>query len=159
VPLLNVRLSPDDARRAAELREEGVQISDVVREAIRAEYLRRRPGGPGNRRPSLKRGIVLCEPVLTEACFLLNHPVQRARLQRLVIEIGMSPPAIEDEKELRGEVFGWLARYSEHEPDWADGYLAVVSERQKGARVWTYDREFRTTWRRSDGTRIPLAVR
>ena len=106
-----------------------------------------------------KRGIVLCEPVLTEACFLLNHPVQRARLQRLVIEIGISPPAIEDEKELRLEVFGWLARYSEHEPDWADGYLAVVSERQKGARVWTYDREFRTTWRRPDGTRIPLAVR
>jgi len=53
VPLLNVRLSPDDARRAAELREDGIQISDVVREAIRAEYLRRRPGKPGKRRPSL----------------------------------------------------------------------------------------------------------
>jgi hypothetical protein len=53
VPLVNVRLSPDDARRAAELREDGVQISDVVREAIRAEHLRRRPGKPGNRRPSL----------------------------------------------------------------------------------------------------------
>jgi predicted nucleic acid-binding protein len=106
-----------------------------------------------------KRGIFLCEPVLTEACFLLNHPVQRARLQRLVIDLGMSPLAIEDEKELRLEVFRWLARYSEHEPDWADGYLAVVSARQKGARVWTYDREFRTTWRRPDGTRIPLAVR
>jgi len=53
MPLLNVRLSPEDARRAAELREDGIQISDVVREAIRAEYLRRRPGRPGNRRPSL----------------------------------------------------------------------------------------------------------
>jgi hypothetical protein len=53
VPLLSVRLSPDDARRAAELREDGVQISDVVREAIRAEYLRRRPDRPANRRPSL----------------------------------------------------------------------------------------------------------
>jgi hypothetical protein len=53
VPLLNVRLSPDDARRAAELREEGIQISDVVREAIRAEYLRRRTRKPGRRRPSL----------------------------------------------------------------------------------------------------------
>jgi hypothetical protein len=53
VPLLNVRLSPEDARRAAELREYGIQISDVVREAIRAEYLRRRPGEPGHRRPSL----------------------------------------------------------------------------------------------------------
>jgi hypothetical protein len=53
VPLLNVRLSPDDARRAAELREEGIQISDVVREAIRAEYLRRRSRKPRQRRPSL----------------------------------------------------------------------------------------------------------
>jgi hypothetical protein len=53
VPLLNVRLSPDDARRAAELREEGIQISDVVREAIRAEYLRRRSRASTLRRPSL----------------------------------------------------------------------------------------------------------
>jgi predicted nucleic acid-binding protein len=74
----------------------------------------------------------------------LSHPVQRARLQRLIIEIGMTPLLIEDEKELRLEVFGWLARYAEHEPDWADGYIAVVSERHKGARVWSYDREFRT---------------
>jgi hypothetical protein len=53
MPLVNVRLSADDARRAAELREDGVQISDVVREAIRAEYLRRRPGKSRDRRPSL----------------------------------------------------------------------------------------------------------
>ncbi len=102
---------------------------------------------------------IVCEPVLTEACFLLSHPVQRARLERLIVQIGMSPLAIEDEKELRLDVFEWLARYAEHQPDWADGYLAVVSGRQKDARVWTYDREFRTTWRRPDGTRIPLATR
>jgi hypothetical protein len=53
VPLLNVRLSSDDGRRVAELREDGIRISDVVREAIRAEYLRRRPGQQGGRRPSL----------------------------------------------------------------------------------------------------------
>jgi predicted nucleic acid-binding protein len=82
--------------------------------------------------------------------------VQRARLERLVVEIGMTPPAIEDEADLRRDVFRWLARYAEHKPDWADGYLAVVSERKKDARVWTYDREFRTTWRRPGGTRIPL---
>ena len=51
-----------------------------------------------------------------------------------------------------------LARYRDHDPDWADGYLAVVSGKRKGSKVWTYDREFRTTWRRPDGTRIPLAV-
>ena len=106
-----------------------------------------------------KRGIVLCEPVLTEACFLLSHAVQRARLARLVGETGMAPLALEDEADLRLEVFRWLARYAEHEPDWADGYLAVVSEREKDARVWTYDREFRTTWRQPGGARIPLAVR
>src|SRR2546430_11649882 len=55
------------------------------------------------------------------------------------------------------EVFGWLMRYHEHDPDWADGYLAVVSEKERGSRVWTYDREFRTTWRRPGGTRVPLA--
>ena len=106
-----------------------------------------------------KRAIVLCDPVLTEACFLLSRPAQRARLERLIVELGMTPLAIEDATELRLEVFRWLTRYGEHEPDWADGYLAVVSERQKDARVWTYDREFRTTWRRPGGTRIPLAVR
>jgi len=106
-----------------------------------------------------KRPVVLCEAVLTEACFLLSHPVQRARLERLIVAIGLTPLIVEDEAALRLEVFAWLARYAEHQPDWADGYLAVVSERQKGARVWTYDREFRTTWRRPKGTRIPLATR
>ena len=79
--------------------------------------------------------LVACEAVLTEACALLWHPVQRRRLRRFVEEFSV-----------------------EHEPDWADGYLAVVSGRQRRFRVWTYDREFKTTWRRPDGTRIPLAV-
>jgi predicted nucleic acid-binding protein len=106
-----------------------------------------------------RRAIILCEPVLVEACFLLSHATQRARLERLIVEIGMMPLVVEDETDLRLEVLRWLARYAEHEPDWADGYLAVISERQKEARVWTYDREFRTKWRRPRGTRIPLAVR
>lgn len=41
MPLLNVRLTLDDARRAAELRKTGVQVSRVVREAIRVEHERR----------------------------------------------------------------------------------------------------------------------
>jgi len=47
--LLNVRLDEDDARKVARLRQAGVQISRVVREAIRAEHDRRR-GTP--RRPA-----------------------------------------------------------------------------------------------------------
>jgi predicted nucleic acid-binding protein len=55
-------------------------------------------------------------------------------------------------------VFKWLDRYAEHEPDWADGVLFVAAGVEKRAKVWTYDREFRTTWRRLDGSRVPLAV-
>jgi hypothetical protein len=50
MPLLNVRLSADDARRAAELRKGGVQISRIVREAIRVEHDRR------VQRPRAKQG-------------------------------------------------------------------------------------------------------
>ena len=56
-------------------------------------------------------------------------------------------------------MFDWLARHADHEPDWADGCLAVLSGLDTTARVWTYDSEFRTIWRRPDGTVIPLAVK
>ena len=55
------------------------------------------------------------------------------------------------------DVFAWLEKYADQEPDWADGCLALLSERD-GVKVWTYDREFRT-WRRRNGTAIPMAVR
>jgi hypothetical protein len=41
MPLLNVRLSPQDAERARALREAGIEISAVVRSAIRVEYDKR----------------------------------------------------------------------------------------------------------------------
>ena len=41
MPLLNVRLGEDDARLARGLRESGVSISELVREALRAEARRR----------------------------------------------------------------------------------------------------------------------
>jgi hypothetical protein len=39
--LLNVRLDPEDVRRAKALRKAGVPISELVRDAIRTEYERR----------------------------------------------------------------------------------------------------------------------
>jgi predicted nucleic acid-binding protein len=56
------------------------------------------------------------------------------------------------------DAMDWLARYAKHEPDWADACLAVVSGHDRQIKIWTFDREFRTTWRRPNGTRIPLAV-
>ena len=102
--------------------------------------------------------MVLCSPVLSEACFLLAHRAQRERLRRFLAEFDITPYRSEDESRLWTEVFDWLTRYQEHDPDWADGYIAVVSGKETRWSVWTYDGEFRTTWRRPDGTRIPLAV-
>jgi hypothetical protein len=39
MPLLNVRLSPEDAAMAAALRRRGLEVSGIVRDAIRAKYL------------------------------------------------------------------------------------------------------------------------
>ena len=101
--------------------------------------------------------LVLVTPVLTEACFLLRHAVQRARLQRLVAEFSVHAYQSEDEGRLWQEALAWMHRYREHEPDLADAYLVVVAGKERRSRVWTYDREFRTTWRRADGSAIPLA--
>jgi predicted nucleic acid-binding protein len=102
--------------------------------------------------------LVLCLPVLTEACFLLPRRPQRERLRRVITEFSVVAYQSHDEPGLWSDVFEWLLHYQDHDPDWADGYLAVVAGIERRARVWTYDREFRTTWRRPDGTRIPLAV-
>jgi hypothetical protein len=48
--LINVRLTADDARRVSDLRKAGVQLSRVVRDAIRAEHERRVRSGAGQRR-------------------------------------------------------------------------------------------------------------
>ena len=102
--------------------------------------------------------LVVCGPVLTEACFHLARTVQRQRLRRLLTEFSIAPYTSDHEAELWLDVLDWLARYAEHDPDFADGYLAVLSGIERRFKVWTYDSEFRTTWRRADGTRIPLAV-
>ncbi len=104
-----------------------------------------------------RRPLVVGGAVLSECCFLLPHPVQRVRLARLLISLAPKPYEGGDDPGLRAEVFEWLVRYGEHEPDWTDGWLAVVSGREMRWKVWTYDSEFHTTWRRPDGTRIPLA--
>ena len=41
--LVNVRLSDDDAAKVAELQRQGVELSEVVREAVRARHLALRP--------------------------------------------------------------------------------------------------------------------
>lgn len=106
-----------------------------------------------------RQGLVTGSPVLTEVCALLPFAVQRKRLRRFLTDFSVAAYEIQEEETLWLEILDWLERYEEHDPDWADGYLAVVSGRETRAAVWTYDREFTTIWRRPDGKPIPLAVK
>ncbi|MBI3263365.1 MAG: PIN domain-containing protein [Acidobacteria bacterium] len=103
--------------------------------------------------------LCTCEAVLVEACFHLPHRAQRQRLRALLEHLNIAPASSVGDYAFWAAVFHWLAQYAEHEPDWADGCIAVLCGQEKGLKVWTYDREFRTTWRRPDGTAIPMAVR
>ena len=102
--------------------------------------------------------LASCEAVVTEACFHLPGMPARRRLRALMtdLELAILPVAVTSVD--REAVFAWLDRYAEHEPDWADACLAVLTGRDRSRSIWTYDREFQTTWRRPDGSRIPLAV-
>jgi hypothetical protein len=93
--------------------------------------------------------------VLGEACFLLPHGYQRQRLRALLDRLAVA--IVEFPSTWWDEIFDWLDRYAEHDPDLADAQLAILCSRKPDWRVWTYDREFRTTWRRANGSRIPLA--
>jgi predicted nucleic acid-binding protein len=101
--------------------------------------------------------FVTVGPVIAEACFLLPTAVQRQKLRTLIERMPVVPVGGEADRLWRG-TFEWMEKYAEHEPDWTDAVIAVMSGRERGMRVWTYDREFWTIWRRPDGTGIPMAV-
>jgi predicted nucleic acid-binding protein len=105
-----------------------------------------------------REGLCTCEAVLTEACFHLPHSSQRERLRALLDELDIETLPTHG-VEFQADVFAWLLKYADHQPDWADGCIAVLCEHRPRAKVWTYDREFRTIWRKPGGRNIPLAVR
>ena len=100
-----------------------------------------------------------CASVLTEACFLLESVTKRERLSRLLSAFAVRPIVIDADASAWPRIFAWLSRYGEHEPDWADAVLVVAASIDRRAKVWTYDKEFRTTWRREDGSKLPPAVK
>jgi len=59
--VLNVRLAPEDARIAARLKQQGVQLSSVVRDAIRIAY-----GQHVRRRQRPRRLSALMEEIYLE---------------------------------------------------------------------------------------------
>lgn len=103
-------------------------------------------------------GLGVCEAVLVEACFHLSHAHQRERLRSILDELEVRSLSTDD-PDSRAQVSAWLLKYADQKPDWADACIAVLCGRDSRLKVWTYDREFRTTWRRPDGSAIPMAVR
>ena len=101
----------------------------------------------------------LTTPVLVETLHYLVRADQRARLLAILEEHRILPALSADETFERLLVFDWLARYAEHAPDYTDAHLCVISANDRRAKIWTYDQEFATIWRRPDGSRIPLAIR
>lgn len=104
-------------------------------------------------------GLCTCEAVLMESCFHLPHREQRQRLHGLLDALAISFLPGASDRRFWADVFSWLIKYADHEPDWADACIAVLCGHDRGLKVWTYDHEFHTTWRRPDGTAIPLAGR
>jgi predicted nucleic acid-binding protein len=106
-----------------------------------------------------RQRFVVSDAVLAEALHLLPEEPSRLRLAHLVASLPIGVLRDEHPDESRIEAFRWLAQYAEHKPDWADATLVIASSKDKKVRVWTYDSEFKTTWRRPNGTRVPLADR
>jgi predicted nucleic acid-binding protein len=106
-----------------------------------------------------RTGLVVCESVLAETCFHLTHSVHRRRLRAIIEEFDVQSIEVDEDHAVWLAVCEWLIEYADHDPDWADGCLAVLSGYDTRLKVWTYDTEFRTTWRRPDGSAIPLAVK
>ena len=104
-------------------------------------------------------GLCTCEAVLMESCFHLPRREQRQRLHALLDALAISSLPGPCDRHFWSAVFNWLTKYAEHEPDWADACIAVLCGHDRRLKVWTYDRDFRTTWRRPDGSVIPLAIR
>jgi predicted nucleic acid-binding protein len=101
-----------------------------------------------------KKELGVTSAVLTETLFLLSEGYLRARLAFLVEQLPIR--LLEPDAPWWPDVFGWLEHYAEHEPDFVDAQLAVLSGRDRAHKVWTYDREFHDIWRRPDGSKIPL---
>ncbi len=101
--------------------------------------------------------FVVTVSVLTEAYFHLRSAVARRKLRALMAELHVS--VLDITAATVAASTAWMDRYADHEPDFADAITVVLSAEIEGCRVWTYDREFRTTWRRPDGSAVPLAVR
>ena len=98
------------------------------------------------------------DAVLSECVFALQSASQRGRLGLLVERLPITPINADDPSGLRRDVFAWLSRYADHQPDYADAELCVLSGRDRRLRIWTYDSEFKAIWRTPGGKKPSLVA-
>jgi predicted nucleic acid-binding protein len=67
-------------------------------------------------------GLWVCEAVVMEACFHLPHRMQRERLRAALGELNIDSLPTGDAG-FWSDVFAWLVKYADHEPDWADACI------------------------------------
>jgi len=104
----------------------------------------------------LRPPLLTCEPVLTEAAFLLKREGRDtdalfALLERGIIRIGL---AIEDQ---RADLRALMRRYRNRPMSWADACLVRLSEIHGAAEVLTLDADFRI-YRRHGNKVIPVRM-
>jgi predicted nucleic acid-binding protein len=102
--------------------------------------------------------MMLTQEVLTEALALVTSPTGRARLRGIIEALDLQPCPTAAYPQFWSEVFSWLAKYADHDPDWTDAVLTILAGRLRNSSLWTYDREFARIWRLPTGSRIPLAI-
>ena len=98
--------------------------------------------------------LLICEGVLTEACFLLRN-LPRARLQmRLWVQSGYIHHAALDQSRLL-RAFALMERYANVPMSFADACLVALAESTPGVRLFTLDQDF-LIYRQRDDKLLPL---
>lgn len=105
-----------------------------------------------------QQGLILVLPVLAELTHFLRKPYLYDRLQDIINALAVRFEPTETLID-QPAIVQWLRRYARHKPDYADAYLVALTLKRPRWRVWSFDHEFATIWRRSDGSAVPMALK
>lgn len=100
---------------------------------------------------------LVCPSLLTEAFYLLGSSAADRVLASVEREVFQLAPSSKWEV-LGMRALSWMQRYESSEPDFNDAFLVAWYEQEPGAKIWTFDAEFRDVWRTSRGKPIKLVA-
>ncbi len=104
----------------------------------------------------LEAPLLTCEPVLTEACFLITRGGGNADDLLELVERGLILPCFELQKEI-SRARGLMKRYSKLPLSLADACLVRMAEQIADCRIVTLDGHFQI-YRRHDRRPIPVLM-